>query len=277
MMGSIIYNLLLSFIYKTNLNRLICVVLLLSSFALNAQTKSDTIYKEKKYPNGNLMYKGYFLNRRPVGEFLRYYPNGIIKAKMNYSPNSVYARLFNEKGKLVACGKYTGKKKDSTWIYYRNSIIIGREDYKQGVVEGVVNKYFVNGKIADSQCWKDGKKNGAWMRYYRNGKIKCKGIYKNGKLNGKFNAYKSSGIMDIEGYFINNLREGTWCFYGSDGKFQFKVDYKKGVPLNNKEIERLEKDNVLRLRKSDHNFVDPQDYINSPEEYLIKSKRNGKK
>jgi antitoxin component YwqK of YwqJK toxin-antitoxin module len=223
------------------------------------------------------MYKGYFLNGKPVGKFIRYYPHGAIKAKMNYKSNSVYAALFNDKGKLVARGRYLGQKKDSTWTYYRNNIIVGTEDYKHGVVDGYVNKYFFNGKIADSKKWKKGKRHGDWERYYKSGEVKCKGEYKEGKLHGKFISYTESGIIDIEGFFMHNLREGTWCFYNNSGEFLFKVDYKKGVPENLEDLENKENEQFKRLKNSELNFVDPQDYIDSPEEYMMKSKRAGKK
>lgn len=254
-----------------------CIVLLFCSLVLNAQTKSDPEYKEKRYPNGKLMYKGYFQGGRPVGEFIRYYPHGAVKAKMNYKSNAVYADLFNDKAKLVARGKYIGQKKDSTWTYYRNNIVVGKEDYKQGILEGTVNKYFHDGEIADTREWKNGEKHGLWKRYYKNGNVRCKGMYSHGKLHGKFIAYSRSGVMEVEGCFMDNLREGTWCFYNSKGEFLFKVDYKNGVPENLDEFERMENENILRLKDSEMNFVDPQDYIDAPEEYMIKNKRRRKK
>ena len=258
------------------MNKLVCVVLLFCSIVLNAQTKEDSVYKEKKYSNGNLMYKGYFLNGRPVGEFIRYYPHGAVKAKMNYTGNVVYADLYNEKGQLYAKGMYLDKQKDSTWLYFKNKVIVGREDYRQGLIDGVVSKYFLNGNIADTKKWKNGKKDGLWERYYREGKIKSKGFYKEGKLHGKFISYTESGKIDIEGFFKNNLRDGTWCFYNSEGEFLFKVDYKKGVPENLEELEKKENEYFIRLKNSELNFIDPQEYIDSPEEYMIRSRRSGK-
>lgn len=259
------------------MNKLICIILIFCCLSVNAQTKVDPVYKEKRYPNGKLMYKGYFLNGRPVGEFIRYYSHGAIKARMIYKPKAVYADLFNDKGKLVARGKYLNKKKDSTWTYYRNKIIIGKEDYKEGDVDGYVIKYFFNGGIADSKKWKNNKKHGDWERYYKNGKVKCRGEYVKGKLNGKFVAYTESGEIEVDGFFMNNLKEGTWCFYNAKGEFLFKVDYKNGIPVNQEEFEKMENEYFLRLKKSELNFIDPEDYIYSPEEYIKKSKKAGKK
>lgn len=259
------------------MKKFLCIALLFISLILNAQTKVEPVYKEKRYPNGKLMYKGYFLKGSPVGEFIRYYSHGAIKAKMNYKNSSVYANLYNERGQLTAKGKYIGKKKDSTWLYYKNNRVVGRDDYCKGLLEGKVVKYFPNGKIADSKEFQNGKKHGKWERYFKDGQLRCNGKYKNGQLHGEFRAYSMSGIKEIEGFFMNNLREGTWCFYNNSGEFLFKVDYENGVPKNLDEFEKMENDDFLRLKKSELNFVDPQDYIDSPEEYIIKSRKSGNK
>ena len=63
-------------------------------------------YWKKYYPNGNLLYKGYFENNMPSGEMKRYYESGAIQAVMFFSENGKRSkiRLFYEDGELSAEG-----------------------------------------------------------------------------------------------------------------------------------------------------------------------------
>ena len=45
-------------------------------------------YWKKDFPNGKLMYKGFFKNNKPVGEMRRYYETGELKAILNYQENN---------------------------------------------------------------------------------------------------------------------------------------------------------------------------------------------
>lgn len=257
------------------MKKILYILLIFSSFVVNAQNNTKPVYKEKKYSNGNLMYKGYFLNGVPTGEFLRYYPNGKLKAKMNYSSAFVMASLYNEKGLILAKGRYVNKQKDSIWLFYKNNKIVGEEEYRNGVLNGKVKKFFPNGKLADIKEYKNGRKDGQWKRFYREGKIMCSCKYKNGKLDGGFSAYTPMGVRDIKGNFKDNLREGVWEYYDKKGKLRFSIEYEAGMPKDNDQLDKMNKEDMLLYKRSEQHFIDPQKYINSPEEYIIKSRKTG--
>ncbi len=258
--------------YSWDMKEIIYILLIFINFTLSAQTNGG-VYKEKKYPNGNLMYKGYFKDNMPVGEFLRYYPTGKIKVKMHYYSEFVMVSLYNEKSLLIAEGRYVEKQKDSTWTYYKDNKLVGKEEYTSGLLDGEVKKFFSNGNIAEIQEYKEGMKDGQWKRYYREGKLMCSCKYIKGKLNGLFFAYTPLGVRDIEGTFRNNVREGIWNYYDKNGSLRFSIEYECGMPTDIEQLEKMNKEDGFLYKKGENHFIDPENFMDSPEEYIIKSRK----
>ncbi|HZH74261.1 MAG TPA: hypothetical protein VFD91_17320, partial [Mariniphaga sp.] len=65
---------------------------------------------QRKYSNGNLMYKATFVNDTIVGEMLRFHSNGQKMAQILYDSKGEWGngQLFSEKGKKIAEGKFNG-------------------------------------------------------------------------------------------------------------------------------------------------------------------------
>ena len=106
-------------------------LLLLSLPLLLASQEYDTInqldtqgrktgYWEKKTPDGNFVYQGYFKEGRPVGEMKRYYETGELKAVMNYMEDNdtVRTKFYYNDGEPAAEGCYLGNQKEGLWTYY---------------------------------------------------------------------------------------------------------------------------------------------------------------
>ena len=57
---------------------------------------------EKRYPNGNIQYKGNFKDNKPVGLIKRYNQEGTLIAEMDYieSSKKVYTKLYYKSEKL---------------------------------------------------------------------------------------------------------------------------------------------------------------------------------
>src|SRR6056297_741959 len=81
---------------------------------------------EKRYPGGKLIYVGQFKNGEPVGDWTRFYPGGIVKAKIHYAENSdsAFVQLFSERGKKIAEGNYVNEKRAGKWTLYSGDIKI---------------------------------------------------------------------------------------------------------------------------------------------------------
>ena len=62
----------------------------------------------KKYPNGQIMYEGYFSGDKPEGEFKRYDEDGNLTSVLNYSTHidTVTACFYHPNGYIAGKGKY---------------------------------------------------------------------------------------------------------------------------------------------------------------------------
>ena len=241
------------------------ILSLISIISLQLFSQTSPEYKEKKYNNGELMYKGYFQNGKPIGEFKRYYESGIIKAKLNYKSTYAYAELYNERGNKIAEGRYKESKKDSTWLYYKAQNVIAKDNYFNGVKHGLCTVYNEDGTKYEEAMWEKGIKHGMWNRYYQDGQLKIEANYKQSKLDGKLISYNNDGSKSTEGNYIENKKDGDWIYYDERGDVRIVVIYKKGVP--NK---RLDEESILYLEnqnKKEQEYIDPE---KNPDEYLIK-------
>src|SRR4030042_3073641 len=115
-------------------------------------------YWKKCYPNGNLMYKGYFRNGKPDGELRRYYESGALKVVMVFTGTSDSCRsvLYYENGKFAARGNYIGTVKDSTWEYFSfyDQAVKSRETYRSGKKNGFSFHYYPDGTDSERTEWK---------------------------------------------------------------------------------------------------------------------------
>ena len=59
-----------------------------------------------------------------------------------------------------------------------------RENYKEGVLDGLVENFYENGQIDMRGNWRNGKEEGLFEWFWDDGKPKSKGNYKDGKKDG---------------------------------------------------------------------------------------------
>lgn len=208
-------------------------------------------YWKKSYPNGKLMYQGFFKDDKPLGEMRRYFESGKLKARLSYYSNgeSASARLYYEDGNLAATGCFFNTLKDSTWTYYSyyNKAVTARETFVKGARHGVMISYYENGDISEKTEWKNDKKSGIWEQYFMGNILKLKANFANNKLEGEFIVYNRIGKLYISGNYLNNLREGTWTFYNEDGTVQLSLNYKTGKAAEEEEKLTSEQQDYFRL------------------------------
>jgi antitoxin component YwqK of YwqJK toxin-antitoxin module len=203
-----------------------------------------TGYWEKKTPDGNLIYQGYFKDGKPTGEMRRYHDTGELKAVMNYKEESerIKTRFFYTDGELAAEGYYVQNQKDSLWNYYSfySATVTASEMYVKGQKHGLEKKYYNNGNLSEEVEWNNNVKHGKWNQYYENGTRKLVSFYSYGKVSGPYLVYGEAGDPYIKGQFVDNEQDGTWYFYDPDGNIKSELVYKKGVVENEEEL--IEKD-----------------------------------
>lgn len=214
----------------------------------------------KKYDNGNTRYDGYFKNGKPVGLLKRYYRNKALMAELYHSNDTVRAKLYFVNGKPGASGIFVNQKKDSIWEYYAyyGGYVISKENYVNGLKEGISRIYFENGRISDELNWVNDIKNGSWQTYFKSGNVKSETLYKNGKIHGIFNLYFPSGVLKITGKYANGVRNEKWLFFNEDGTVTNEIEYINGVAKNRDEqIEKLMQE-FEEYEKNRHKIKDPE-------------------
>ena len=233
-----------------------CIALLLiGSLALNGQDPLDpqgrkTGHWKVEYPNGQTQYEADFVEGRPVGEMLRYYENGALRARMLFEAgvNQNYVHLFYTNGKPAAEGKYVDQLKDSVWTYYSEfdgSVRI-RELYSDGGLHGISRSFYPGGAVSEEVEWKQNIKDGSWKQYYKNGETRLSGKYEKGMLQGSYEVFYSDGTPEISGNYLNNRSHGTWRFYDESGKEVYTLEYNNGSPADREEYDRWMQDSLTK-------------------------------
>jgi len=203
-----------------------------------------------EYPNGKTLYEADFVEGRPVGEMLRYYENGVRRARMLFETGSLrsYVYLFYASGKPAAEGWYVDQDKDSVWTYYSEfdgSVRI-REPYLDGKLDGAVRSYYPNGEVSEEVEWKQNVKEGKWMKYYKNRVPRLSAHFKNGLLQGSYEVYLSDNTIQIRGSYLDNKSHGTWRFYDETGNEVYVLEYVNGTPADMEKYEKWVQDSLKK-------------------------------
>ena len=213
--------------------------------------KGKYIWEDGKY------YEGKFKNNLPNGKGIKYYTNGNILYKGDFINGK-----FEGKGKYFYENKeyYIGQYKDGLAngkgkIYFENGKIQFVGEFIDGYAEGKGKEYSSDGKILYDGYYVGGLIEGKGTEYYLNGKINYEGNYvaslregfgkyiwenggyyigqwRNGFKHGKGIEYYSNGKIVYEGTFVYDKMEGTGKFNFKNGDIyvgQFKNGYATGV------------------------------------------------
>ncbi len=208
------------------------------------QTDSEGLrqgYWEQRYPNGNIRYKGHFKDGNPVGELLRYFPDGGKMAVMVFDETGTKAsaELFYQNGFPAAKGNYVNEKRDSVWLIFsrhREGLLTARVEYDMGERHGVSEIFYTGGEVSQKLNYRNDLRHGTWKQFYQNGQMKLEGNYENGSREGSFVMYLSDGNKEVEGFYRNNLMHGDWKFYDSNGDHLYTVVYNEGIAENEEEL-----------------------------------------
>jgi len=209
---------------------------------------------KRYYPDGTIMYTGFFVNNSPQGSFKRYFENGNRKAIMRFSDDgkSANAILFYMNGELAAEGKYIGTNKDSTWNYYSyyTHTLSLVENYSAGKKNGTSVKYYDNGGVAEIIDWESDIKNGKWFQYFEDGSLRLSSSYVNDKTDGPYKVYTAPDLLAIDGKYINGNMDGTWKFFNEKGDLEYELLYDNGMALNDSVLEEKSQKFIEDLEKS---------------------------
>jgi antitoxin component YwqK of YwqJK toxin-antitoxin module len=216
----------------------------------------------KNYPHGTRMYEGIFKDGHPVGDFRRYYENGILKSKLDFTEDGISANavLYHQNGRIASEGTYINQKKEGSWKFYspdREKYLIAQQEFKEDKRNGQSIGFYPDSTVGDRTMYQNDLKHGDWEQFYENGAPYIKSYYKWGRLNGPYEAWFKNGKKMYSGFYLNDFRDGSWIIYNEDGSVRYKVNYTLGVP-DNKKIDIDASNYINNLEKQKGKIPDPQ-------------------
>lgn len=184
------------------------------------------VYTESQRPR----YEGTFDHGKETGMF-KYFDDtkaGTVIATREFNPNdnSAYTIFYNQQNNKVSEGKVVNKLHEGEWKYYHENsdVVMTREFYKNGKLEGVRSVYYPDGKILEETTYKNGVKNGPYKNYTETGIVLEESTFKNGEYDGIAIFRDTSGQIVAKGPFVNGLKKGIWEIT-DPGKPMKKVKY----------------------------------------------------
>lgn len=205
-------------------------------------TASDTIFNQtdnrgrkqghwkKVYRNGRVAYRAQFCDGHPIGRTLRYNEDGILIADLRHDRTGrrSRARIYDDKGNLIAEGNYCGQLKDSVWTLYSDGRVTAREGYECGVKNGIWEWYSDAGRLAIRERWQAGKQEGKQEEYFDNGSLRYFWTARNGMEDGPSATLYTSGRPQLKGQFQKGKRTGIWVLYDVDGTAKDTLEFRDG-------------------------------------------------
>ena len=227
-------------IFNLQLNRLLIISLLFFGFMLmisfsygqsDSLNRTDKFGKKYgnwvKYEKGVLLWKATFYNGEPVGAFIHYYPNKMVKDSMYYYSNSPKVNIvsYYSNGKKESEGMFINKVKDGKWLYYNNTgKLIAEDNFKLGKKHGIFKLFSPqDGVLLKEESWENNVLHGEYKEYYTTGQLRLKWNHVHGKIDGAYESYYLEGTIWNKGQYVSNLRNGTWICYNREGN-ELKVE-----------------------------------------------------
>lgn len=110
-----------------------------------------------------------------------YYPNGVIKSKINLKNGlkDGVALYYDNKGRLISKTEYKDDLKNGKLINYNAETghPILEANFKDDIQSGLVTQYYLEGMLFRESYYKEGRLNGIIKTYWPDGKIKAENKY----------------------------------------------------------------------------------------------------
>lgn len=226
----------------------------------------------KHHPNGQLRYKGFFIDDVPVGEFKRFHLNGNKQSHKTFNEDgSCSIKYWWENGRKAAEGQFDAdRQRTGLWkIYYKEGSLLSKINYKNGLAHGNVILYYPGTNIMLLDCYyEEGALNGKYTKYFNNGAVMQKGTYKDGLRHGYYQFFTPEGFVDEEGEYLHGSKHGEWTFYDEHGELDEVLTYDRGIPDNFDEIMQEWDERREWAKDNQHKFADPHEFFDNPYEFF---------
>lgn len=210
---------------------------------------------KKYYPNGKLAYRAHFKDNRPVGLMLRFNEQGVMTARIVYSPDGHIGRatIFDHNGHCIAKGNYLEQQRDSVWTFYNGSIVVSRESYAKGQRSGLSEHFTDQGVLVERRNYLYDKLEGRQQVFFPNGQIQMQWQMHNGISVGPYFSCYPSGLIMIKGQYLLDLPDGDWIYYDAKGRPTDTLRYQTGKLLNPEVLPNA--DSLFRLMEANRGRI----------------------
>ena len=187
-----------------------------------------------QYDSGKLFGKGKTKDNgeKLIGDWEFYFSPGNLRSKGNYNENGEQEgpwQFYHFSGLLRGKQQYKdGKLEGEEIFYYSNGSQSTYATYKNGVEEGESRSYYFIGSPRIIANYKDGKLNGERRAYYSTGILQTRETYKDDSLSGPFKTYHKLGILESEGNYKGGELDGPYKAYFDNGKLSIEGAYVDG-------------------------------------------------
>ncbi len=217
----------------------------------NGKLKKTGSYAEKAmatgvwttyYKNGKVEEESPFEKDELNGDVKSYDKDGIIYSVTSYKHGKITGYTYSDKkGKILAEEKNLGsnytiktflpdgtknaevnyvnsKREWESRFYDVHGILKVKENYRNGLLNGIKTTYYPNGNLKSSINYTDGKEDGYYKGYFSNKTLEKEGWYTNGKAEGFWFFYNPKGTLVAENYYHLDQLQGDKKDYSENGR-----------------------------------------------------------
>ena len=131
--------------------------------------------------------------------------NGIV---YEINPKSLQKFIFEE----------TYTPFNGTVLYsYEKGQLRSRENYQDGLLDGLGEDFFENGQLEWRINWREGKANGLWEEFFANNQLMTTGTFTNGIMDGLWESFYENGNVFERGTLSNGIKEGLFEEFNENG------------------------------------------------------------
>lgn len=170
--------------------------------------------------DGNIIYKGGFMNFKEVGRHIWYYRNGQVYRKMYFRMGLLdgITQIYDKFGILRREIPYiNGKREGFAKTYYSDGAVETESLYVDNQYYGGQQYFYEDGVLRIQSEMNYELPEGVELEFHDNGAIACKAFYKHGwPVDGRYERRDENGNPD--GYY--EYKNGGWRLYGLDGELR---------------------------------------------------------
>lgn len=199
-------------------------------------------------PNGSLLMTAEYCNGRMHGQVNGFWENGQFSSQENYSEGKLdNGCYFNPSGECIS-----KIARGNGWqTIFSND---GKElrEYRNGIPEGEVKVFDVQGRLARSYFIKNYLKNGEEIIYYQfpnSDKLlpKLSINWVDARMSGTVKTWYDNGVQESQKEMTHNVKNGLLTAWYKDGNLMLIEEYDNGKLMKGKYFRKNDKNPVSKI------------------------------